>query len=217
MKKLIKLLDELEKRKIYYKLNKIRESVLVEVAVPGQRWEIEIFDDEHIEIEVFKSDGVLSGEEKLEELFRDFSDDPPAGTVVVQTTRNLYDMMLQRSDLCGSYKLTSSEGEYAYDSIVWTIGDAVIQLCVGHGNGFISLGDNKKSKEKPKRDLAHWFPELDEIFDEVVRIGTKGNITVVCSDLRGEGSLLYSGSKEDCPYLPPKKHLLKKYFFIEAK
>ena len=36
---LIKFLTRLEKADIYYKLAKIRDSILIEVTVPGQRWE----------------------------------------------------------------------------------------------------------------------------------------------------------------------------------
>lgn len=46
LKELIDFLNQLEDRKIYYRLNKIRtESIMVEVAVPGQRWEVEFMDD----------------------------------------------------------------------------------------------------------------------------------------------------------------------------
>ena len=57
MNKLISFLDKLEENKIYYRLNKIRDSILVEIAVPGERWEVEFFGDEHIEIEKFISNG----------------------------------------------------------------------------------------------------------------------------------------------------------------
>lgn len=73
MTKLIQFLDELEKSRIYYKLNKIRDSILVEVSVPGQRWEVEFFDDDSIEIEIFKSDGSIFDESMLSMLFKDFS------------------------------------------------------------------------------------------------------------------------------------------------
>ncbi len=42
MKGLNQFLNRLEEYKIYYKIDKIREeSILIEVAVPGQRWEVE--------------------------------------------------------------------------------------------------------------------------------------------------------------------------------
>ena len=41
---------------------------MVQVALPGERWEIEFFDDREPEVEVFRSDGTISGPEKLAEL-----------------------------------------------------------------------------------------------------------------------------------------------------
>ena len=68
-------LNKLEEKKIYYRLNKVRsESIMVEVVVPGQRWEIEFMDDGDIEIEKFISDGNIYAKEELEILFKDFSD-----------------------------------------------------------------------------------------------------------------------------------------------
>lgn len=72
---LIDFLNELEARKIYYKLNKVRdEAIMVEVAVPGQRWEIEFMDDGTVEIEKFIRDGDYYDGTELEVLLRDFSD-----------------------------------------------------------------------------------------------------------------------------------------------
>ena len=76
----IKLLERLEEKKIYYRLNKTRnDTIMVEVAIPGQRWEIEYNTYGRstggvIEVEKFLSDGTMFGEEELEKLFRDFSD-----------------------------------------------------------------------------------------------------------------------------------------------
>ncbi|MGG4443059.1 hypothetical protein [Brevibacillus fortis] len=69
------LLNKLEERHIFYRLSKIRsESIMIEVAVPGQRWEIEMMEDGTIEIEKFISDGDMYDEKELDVLFRDFSD-----------------------------------------------------------------------------------------------------------------------------------------------
>ncbi len=70
-----KFLNLLEENTIYYRLNKIRpESIMVEIAVPGQRWEIEFMEDGTIEIEKFISDGEIYGEKELEVLLDKFSD-----------------------------------------------------------------------------------------------------------------------------------------------
>lgn len=54
LKDLLRFLNALEDNSIFYKLNKVRvESLLVEVAVPGQRWEIEFMEDGTVEIEKF--------------------------------------------------------------------------------------------------------------------------------------------------------------------
>ena len=74
MDKLFLFLHELESRSIYYKLDKIRDSILVEIAVPGQRWEVEFFDDDHIEIEKFNSTGFIYGEDEIKNLFLNFTD-----------------------------------------------------------------------------------------------------------------------------------------------
>ena len=41
---------------------------MVEVTLPGERWEVEFFNDRPPEIEVFVSDGNIYGPEKLVEL-----------------------------------------------------------------------------------------------------------------------------------------------------
>jgi hypothetical protein len=75
LKKMLQFLNKLEERKIYYQLNKIRgESILIEVSVPGQRWEIEYMDDGTVEIEIFYGDGKIFNNEKLNTLFDNYSD-----------------------------------------------------------------------------------------------------------------------------------------------
>ncbi len=65
MRRLLAFLDELEKRQIFYRLDWIREdSVMVEISVPGERWEVEFMSDdwpEGIQIEKFISAGRVSG------------------------------------------------------------------------------------------------------------------------------------------------------------
>ena len=54
-------LKDLDERKIYYRVNKIREdAVMVEITVPGQFWEVEFMDDGSIEIPKFISCGEIS-------------------------------------------------------------------------------------------------------------------------------------------------------------
>ena len=70
MEKLLSFLDRLEENKIYYRLNKVRDAIMVEVAVPGERWEVEFFEDGRIEVERFISEGEILDEKALDDLFR---------------------------------------------------------------------------------------------------------------------------------------------------
>ncbi len=76
LRKLLDFLPSLDERKIYYRLSRVRpEAIMVEIAVPGERWEVEFFSDGHVEVEVFgPSPGIVGGEEALRRLFEEFSD-----------------------------------------------------------------------------------------------------------------------------------------------
>ena len=74
IKSLIDFLDSLEKNGIYYKLGKIRDSVLVEAVVQGQRWEIEFMSSGDVEIEKFLSDGTIYDSREVETLLKEFGD-----------------------------------------------------------------------------------------------------------------------------------------------
>jgi len=53
----------------HYALTCAREgAVMVQVALPGERWEIEFFDGREPEVEVFRSDGKIFNAAKLSEL-----------------------------------------------------------------------------------------------------------------------------------------------------
>lgn len=73
--RLITFLNKLEEAKISHSLARHRdEALMVSVAVPGERWEIEFLIDGSVEVERFASDGEIYGEEALDELFVLYSD-----------------------------------------------------------------------------------------------------------------------------------------------
>ena len=75
LQKVLELLGRLQQAKISYKLAHNQEdAITIEVAVPGQRWEIDCYSNGTIEVEIFKSDGAIRGEPAIDELLRDFSD-----------------------------------------------------------------------------------------------------------------------------------------------
>lgn len=73
--KLVSFLQNLEPQGIVYTLAHHRdEAIMVIVAVPGERWEIEFLSDGSIEVEKFISNGEIGGEESLNELFVRYSE-----------------------------------------------------------------------------------------------------------------------------------------------
>jgi hypothetical protein len=75
MEKLLDFLAQLDNRKIHYRLECNRaEALMVLIAVPGQRWEVEFFPDGEVEVEVFQSTGPIEDESALRRLFTQFSD-----------------------------------------------------------------------------------------------------------------------------------------------
>lgn len=73
---LSQLLARLRAAGLYYTLRDTREDavVSVDVSVPGARWEIDFLSDGTIDVEIFRSDGAIHDECKLEELFQQFTD-----------------------------------------------------------------------------------------------------------------------------------------------
>ena len=65
-------LVELEKARIHYTLTTAREgAVMVQVAIPNERWEIEFFPNRSPEVEIFRGDENMYGPEALDRLFRE--------------------------------------------------------------------------------------------------------------------------------------------------
>ncbi len=68
---LLEFLGQLGQAGLSYTLAHNRdEAIMVLVAVPGARWEIEFFADGSIEVEIFESTGGVQGPELLPRLFQ---------------------------------------------------------------------------------------------------------------------------------------------------
>jgi|307.fasta_scaffold314842_2 hypothetical protein len=62
-------LQKLDEKKIPRRLDSVRDdAIMVEIPLPGERWEIEFFATGEIDIEVFRSDGKIRHAEALHEL-----------------------------------------------------------------------------------------------------------------------------------------------------
>jgi len=79
-------LNNLEQANIHYTIAHHRDDALmVLIAVPGERWEVEFLTDGSIEVERFLSDGEIGDETMLAELFAQHSDADERSTAVSPT------------------------------------------------------------------------------------------------------------------------------------
>lgn len=73
--RLLSFLSSLDEKKIAYSLSHPRdEAAMVEVAAPGERWEVEFLTDGTVDVERFVSTGDICGEEALNELFTQYAE-----------------------------------------------------------------------------------------------------------------------------------------------
>ncbi|HEY0071150.1 MAG TPA: hypothetical protein VGE04_14385 [Chloroflexia bacterium] len=72
--KLLAFLSRLEEANIAYRLDHVRDAIMVVADVPGERWEIEFFEDDHVEVERFVSSGSIEDENALDELLTKHGD-----------------------------------------------------------------------------------------------------------------------------------------------
>lgn len=73
---LLTFLNRLQAARISYTIRHSRsDAVMVEVTVPGERWEIDFLEDGDIDVEVFRSSGgVVAADGRLDELIRTFGE-----------------------------------------------------------------------------------------------------------------------------------------------
>jgi hypothetical protein len=75
--RLYTLLQQLERGRIHYTLARVRDdTVMICATVPGRRYEIEVFADGSIEVEVFGAKGDIGGQEAVDDLLATYSDGP---------------------------------------------------------------------------------------------------------------------------------------------
>ncbi len=73
--KMLDFLHKLQEAKIAYHLRNSRhDAIMVQINVPGERWEVEFLQEGSMEVERFRSDGEIGDETLLNELFARFSD-----------------------------------------------------------------------------------------------------------------------------------------------
>lgn len=74
--RVLAFLDRLDKARVAYSLKHVRDTLMVVIDVPGERWEVEFFENGEIEIERFVTTFVQSiDEDALYNLVAEYSDD----------------------------------------------------------------------------------------------------------------------------------------------
>jgi len=72
---LLDFLNNFRAAQIHCELRQRREdAIMVEVAVPGERWEVEFLKDGTVEVEIFRSDGEIHDVLMLQKLVKKHSD-----------------------------------------------------------------------------------------------------------------------------------------------
>jgi hypothetical protein len=75
LENLLAFLARLDDHNVFYRLSRPRtEAIMVEISVPGERWEVEFFGDGQLEIEIFGPSSGVSDGANLERLWTHFSD-----------------------------------------------------------------------------------------------------------------------------------------------
>lgn len=136
------------------------------------------------------------------------NEDLPCKMTIPQSAEALYDMMLRTPDLCGIFALDETGRQ-----VLWDLNES-IRICIDPSDCY--FGVSKKRPGKADKNIVHWYSSMFEIYDEVCRIGKRGNVMVLRSSWLG-GAVLYYGSKADCPYPKSKRSLLGKYEYQEAR
>ncbi len=137
------------------------------------------------------------------------NENSPLKFFVPTNTKELFDMMKQTPDLCGDYRIAEN------GNIVWNVYDS-IQIDIGVDPRDCYVGLSKKVLGKIESCITHWHSTIFEIYDEVCKIGKRGNVLVIRTLLSG-ASVLYMGDQEKCPYKKNTRQLFGKLYILEAK
>ena len=144
------------------------------------------------------------------------NDDSPLKMLIPQNVAELYEMMLQTSDLCGDFHLCEDLALGYGQKIEWQLNENVKIELAGDTERDNYFGVYQMSFGKSTHEITHVHPSATELYGIVCKIGKRGNVMVIRSTWTGS-TILYMGRKENCPYFPDQKRLFGKLYYIEAK
>lgn len=82
-------------------------------------------------------------------------------SIIAQSTKTLYEMMLKNEKLAGKFELKNNE------LIVWTFEKVIYEIAISKNDGYFGVFKNNKLK----LEIIHWHPDFDEIYDDICNIG----------------------------------------------
>jgi len=122
---------------------------------------------------------------------------------MILNTKDLYEKMLNTPDLAGKFELIG-------ETLFWDLFDGFsVEIALTENDTYLSIAS-------PREELIHWHPFAEDIYEEVCRMGTKGNVTLIRKNFFLV-SLLYMGKAKDCPYPPNKTRAFGKLYRLTAK
>ncbi len=117
--------------------------------------------------------------------------------------QELYCRMKNNSDLAGSFELNGGK-------IDWKLFDG---YDVEIASEYIGISRQLKLIKPLYTSIFHWHPDDEDLYTEVCKLGTKGNVTVIHMGWVWS-CLLYSGPRSYCPI--KRKWLFGKYIYLDA-
>ena len=114
----------------------------------------------------------------------------------------VYEKMRSNPDLVGSF-------EYADGQIIWRLFDG---YTVEIASMYISI--NKLWHGHAIESIYHWHPDDEELYSELCKLGTRGNVTVIRTALLGSCPV-YTGPRTECPF--KRKWFFGKYVYLYAE
>ena len=114
----------------------------------------------------------------------------------------IFEKTRSNHDLCGEYELTGN-------TIEWEFNDEFI---IRISREYFDI--SKKQFGKIENPLTHWHPDDDDLYDDICRLGTRGNITVIHKTILYDG-VIYSGHETECKI--KRKWLFGNYYYLRAK
>ena len=116
--------------------------------------------------------------------------------------RDIFGRMRANPELAGAFEKTDA-------GISWRLFDGYM---VGIDAGYIGI--DRVFPGGIRYPITHWHPEDEDLYRDICRLGTKGNVTVIHKSILSDG-VVYSGPRDQCRYR--RKQLFGRYITLYAE